>query len=68
METNYGGASTAKVVWDVVYTDGGGTALSGGKSVSNNLHRRNTGDGGTVGAAAVGIRGMYKGDSLLGDR
>ena len=41
---------------------------SGGNSVGYNLHRKKTGDGGTVGGAAANIRCKRKGDRLRGER
>ena len=47
---------------DVVYTSSGVIVGSDRNSVGNILHWKNTGEGGTVGGAAAGSRGICKGD------
>ena len=52
-EKNHGEAGLAEVRWDVGDYQGRSSTVSGGIPVGNDLHRKKTGDGGTVGGTAA---------------
>ena len=54
-ETNHGEAGVAEVRREVGYYQGGSSVESGGNPVGNDLHRKKTGDGGTVGGTVANI-------------
>ena len=63
-ETNHGEPGAEEGKRDVGYSQGGSSLGSGGDPDRNDLHRKKTGDGGTVGGAAADNRGMRKVNGL----